>query len=241
MGLLKNTKYSKLLATFSLFGLPVFAILFSTFALGLFSPQIRSAVAIPLTSFSFLIVALIFSFYAKKEATLLGYLKLSDFKWVYVLWGLILSLVSYIVVSFLSTIVATVLVNNGVQTGANKTVDTIDKMPELLKFLILLVFVVLLTPVCEEVFFRGAMLNGFIQESNSLALKIFAVILTSIVFGVFHIQGFSTVSDFTAFISPLFVGSVTATITVLTNSLYPAIFAHAFYNGLILIKSGLIS
>lgn len=81
----------------------------------------------------------------------------------------------------------------------------------------------LLTPIGEELFFRGVLLRMYAKRIN----KYWAIIISSFLFALAHAQlnvGVDT------FVFGLFLGFV----TVKTESIYPAIGMHMFKNGLAL-------
>lgn len=71
---------------------------------------------------------------------------------------------------------------------------------------------------CEEIFFRGALLNSYSVYGNT-----FAIFMSSLVFALFHF-------DIQNFVAPFLLGIVFANIVDVTGSLYGAMVAHMTNN-----------
>ncbi|MBC7087673.1 MAG: CPBP family intramembrane metalloprotease [Tissierellales bacterium] len=90
------------------------------------------------------------------------------------------------------------------------------------EFLISL-FVIGITPgICEEVFFRGLMLNSYEKLGKNKA-----IIITSLLFGLFHFNIFNLVG-------PVFLGIILGIIYFKTNSIFGAMLGHAINNSIAL-------
>lgn len=114
-------------------------------------------------------------------------------------------------------------VDERVQEMAAGLFGIVDQAPSLLALL----FVLAIAPaIFEELAFRGFVLSGF----RSLAGGPFAVLLTSLLFGLAHgvIQ-----QSMIAFV----VGMILGLIAVQSNSLIPCILFHAIHNGLAVLLS----
>lgn len=79
---------------------------------------------------------------------------------------------------------------------------------------------VFLTPVAEELFFRGFALSVFGKKS-----VVAGVLGSSVLFGVYHFSG-----SVGSLVIPLPFALATAYSVVVTGSVYPAIVAHALWN-----------
>jgi len=79
---------------------------------------------------------------------------------------------------------------------------------------------VFLTPVAEELFFRGFALSVFGKRS-----AVAGVLGSCVLFGTYHFSG-----SVASLIVPLPFALATAYSVVVTGSVYPAIVAHAFWN-----------
>jgi membrane protease YdiL (CAAX protease family) len=84
---------------------------------------------------------------------------------------------------------------------------------------ITLVLVGLLGPIAEEIFFRGFVLPGLIKRLGVGR----ALVISSLVFGLFHIDPGAIVPTFA-------LGLALGWVYVKTGSIWPAIFAHGLHN-----------
>jgi hypothetical protein len=73
--------------------------------------------------------------------------------------------------------------------------------------------------ICEEIFFRGMVLNAYEKHTN----KRFAFFMSSILFGVFHY-------NIQNLIGPILLGFIFAYLVYITDSILSAIIAHAINN-----------
>ena len=95
--------------------------------------------------------------------------------------------------------------------------------------LLIMVFAFAVTPaICEEILFRGLILNGL---RNSLS-KWNAIIVTAVMFGIFHI------SIYRIFPTAI-IGLIVTIILVRSGSLYLAILYHLLHNGLTVVAAEL--
>lgn len=84
-----------------------------------------------------------------------------------------------------------------------------------------ILLLITVTPgICEELAFRGALLHGLRKRFAPWQL----VLVTSIVFGLFHMSLFRILPTAS-------LGAVLAIVTLLTGSIYPAMLWHAVNNG----------
>jgi sodium transport system permease protein len=86
----------------------------------------------------------------------------------------------------------------------------------------LLAFAVL-PAVCEELVFRGFLLNGLMKSHRPRT----AILLSSFLFALFHMNVFQ-------FLPAFFLGVVLGLVTVRSKSVVPAIFFHLLHNGVLL-------
>lgn len=92
-------------------------------------------------------------------------------------------------------------------------------------------FIIAISPgICEEVFFRGLILNAYETTFN----KKTGAIIAAVLFGIFH---FNIQNLF----GPIIIGLTAAYIMHITNSLYAAIALHMTNNGLAVISDYLTS
>ena len=94
-----------------------------------------------------------------------------------------------------------------------------------LDLLVALFVVSISAGICEEVMFRGFMMKAY----EKIGVKK-AIIITSILFGVFHFNPQNL-------LGPIFLGGVFAILLIKTNSIYSAILSHAVNNAFALFLS----
>ena len=91
---------------------------------------------------------------------------------------------------------------------------------------ITIILVSMIVPICEEVFFRGFLINGLERKFN---LKI-SLLISSGIFSIFHIH---IGSLFPTFILGICLGLL----YIKSKSIYPSIFIHSIHNFLAVIIS----
>jgi len=190
-----------------------------------------------LTSGSFILTALIYILITGQIRQIWTVLKLRGFHWWYIPLGLGGAVVTYLGATILATvgILLSQLGGNPPEIGSNSTSQTIGDLTQSGSLLFVGFLVAIMAPVAEEIFFRGALLGSIVQESVNRWLRVGAVVIVSVIFGLFHFQGATgTISDVLAMVTPGLVGVTAAILTLKFNSLYPAIFTHLFYNGIVL-------
>ncbi|SET48746.1 hypothetical protein SAMN05660297_02537 [Natronincola peptidivorans] len=87
------------------------------------------------------------------------------------------------------------------------------------EYVVLLMIISISAGICEEVFFRGFILPGYEKLGTRKA-----IIISSILFGVFHFNLYNLVG-------PIVLGLVFSYLVILTNSLYAGIIGHIVNNG----------
>ena len=87
---------------------------------------------------------------------------------------------------------------------------------ELLKYSFL---IAISAGICEEIFFRGMILNAYESATN----KKFAIIMSAILFGVFHF-------NIQNLLGPILLGIIFGYLVIITDSIYSAIIAHTLNN-----------
>lgn len=103
-------------------------------------------------------------------------------------------------------------------------------LPSQSGYLILfLMYVCLIGPILEEIIFRGFILKSMQKYGN-----LTAIIVSSILFSMFHL-------NLVQFINPVLMGIVLSFITIKSKSIFPAMIAHIFNNTIALIATGLVS
>lgn len=92
-------------------------------------------------------------------------------------------------------------------------------------FMRYLLFMCVVPAVCEEIFFRGALINSYDIYGGK-----FAIIMSSLVFALFHF-------DIQNFIAPFLLGILFGNLLELTGSIFAAILAHFTHNIIAILTS----
>ncbi|NSB42676.1 hypothetical protein B0P06_002447 [Clostridium saccharoperbutylacetonicum] len=98
---------------------------------------------------------------------------------------------------------------------------------EKLYLILFLLYVCLVGPILEEIIFRGFILKSMRKYGN-----LTAIILSSILFSMFHL-------NLVQFINPILVGILLAFIAIESDSIFPSIIAHMFNNTITFILSAI--
>lgn len=93
--------------------------------------------------------------------------------------------------------------------------------------ILFLIYVCLLGPILEEIIFRGFILKSMQKYGN-----LTAIIVSSILFSMFHL-------NLVQFVNPVLMGIVLAFITIKSKSIVPSIIAHIFNNTITFIVAGI--
>ena len=105
---------------------------------------------------------------------------------------------------------------------ATKQMEAFLKVNTTSDILINILLVALLPAICEEVFFRGCLQRILIYAFKSPWA---GIIVTAGLFSAFHMQ-------FEGFLPRMFLGTLLGALFWYSNSLWPNIAAHFFYNGI---------
>ena len=192
--------------------------------------------AFALSSSSFLLAALLYILAVGRIRELGSFLKLRGFRWVHIAVGLGGAVAAYMLAILVGMFVAlyTSLTGDS-ELGVNTTTENIGELSQSYSPLVLGFLIAILAPFAEEIFFRGAMLSSVVQNSAKRWIRVVAVVLVSLAFALFHLQQpTGTIADLTAVLTPGIVGLVAVLLTLKFDTLYPAIFTHVFYNGVVL-------
>lgn len=84
--------------------------------------------------------------------------------------------------------------------------------------------------LCEEIFFRGMILNAYESHTN----RKFALIMSSLLFGIFHF-------NIQNLLGPMLLGAIFSYLVFVTDSIFPAIIAHTLNNGVSVLAAYLIN
>lgn len=204
------------------------------FIAGLLNIDATSAVLnVPLAATAFLIMSLLLAFVSSRfqKRPMRDVLGLRNFSWRGVFWGIMSGVLVWLLATGIS--VAYVLLNPEVSGNGNTTSQSIASLDVLQFLLISVLFVSLITPIVEELFFRGVMLRSLVQDSTNGFAKFFSILITAVAFGLIHFQGWGTASDLFAMLIPAIVGFIAGLLTLKHRSIYPAIIFHAVYNAIV--------
>lgn len=150
-----------------------------------------------------------------KELDLKEYLRLNRINFKQVIYIFFIILFAYPVAVLLNAI-GLVLVN----LFTTYVPDSVP-LPTDFKMYLFSIFVIGISPgICEEIMFRGTMMKGY----ESLGKKK-AIILSSILFGVFHF-------NIQNLIGPIFLGIILGILVYKSNSIYSSILGHGLNNGI---------
>jgi membrane protease YdiL (CAAX protease family) len=105
---------------------------------------------------------------------------------------------------------------------ANRQMEAFLKVNNSSDIIINIFLVALLPAICEEVFFRGGLQRILVQIFKSPWI---GIIVTAALFSAFHMQ-------FEGFLPRMFLGALLGALFWYSNSLWPNIIAHFFYNGI---------
>jgi len=191
-----------------------------------------------LTSSSFVLAAILFLVITGRAKSILSSLRLREFHFYYIPLGVAAAVATYIGATVIGILGTTLISSMGKPEarGANDTTQTIGGLAESHSIFYLGLFIVILAPICEEIFFRGAFLGALAQDTRRKWIQIPAAIIVAIAFGFAHFQGFTgTLADVLAVVTPGLVGVTGIILTLKTKSLYPAIVNHMVYNGFVLL------
>lgn len=95
--------------------------------------------------------------------------------------------------------------------------------------LLFLMYVCLIGPILEEIIFRGFILKSMQKYGNLTAM-----LVSSILFSMFHL-------NLVQFINPVLMGIVLAFIAIKSKSIFPSMIAHIFNNTMAFIATGITS
>lgn len=126
-----------------------------------------------------------------------------------------ITIFSYPVAVFLNGIVITI-----VSFFSDKIPNSVP-MPESSGMYFLSLFVIAISPgICEEVMFRGTMMNAYENLGKRKA-----IIYSAILFGLFHL-------NLQNLVGPIFLGLILGITSYKTNSIYASMLGHTLNNGM---------
>ncbi len=172
-----------------------------------------TAVQIAGTQAIILIVPFIYALYIKSDLKELY--KLRRFSVKYLLIGIPLMAAGLFLTSTLQNLLLQAIPGLEVLLEALEDALLLDNM------FIYVIVVAVLPAICEELLFRGFLLTAFRVEQYPVA----AILVTSLMFGVFHMNVFQLITG-------MVLGSVLGFVTYKTKSIYPAMILHFMNNGI---------
>lgn len=117
-----------------------------------------------------------------------------------------------------SAVFGNLIVMNILSLFGEVNIPQIPAATNLYEYLRLVFIVSLVAGICEEVLFRGVILRGYQQVGN-----VKAVLITSVLFGIFHYNIYNL-------LGPIVLGIVFGSLAVVTKSLWAAIIGHGVNN-----------
>ncbi|MCL1918159.1 MAG: CPBP family intramembrane metalloprotease [Peptococcaceae bacterium] len=109
--------------------------------------------------------------------------------------------------------------------GSTADLTGLSSMMSETNIFVMIIFVAVMPAICEEVLFRGVVLKGL--QKNGI---VFGIILTAILFGLFHM-------DFQRFIAQALMGAVAGVVVYRTNSIFCGMIVHFMNNFVVLMLS----
>lgn len=135
-------------------------------------------------------------------------------------------------------VVSTLIALSGASISSSDTSKALAGTSGFSHILIFFILTPVVIPFIEEVFFRAATIRCVQNGIKSKTVgSIVAVILSTVSFGVAHIQGFSTVTDLVTVLFTSSVGMLNAILFVKQDSIWGAYASHLTYNGVIVLTS----
>lgn len=142
-------------------------------------------------------------------------LKLNKISLKQALYTILIVIFSYPVAIFLNTLVITILGFFGEITPSTVPI------PENPGLYFISIFVIALSPgICEEIMFRGTIMNAYDNIGKKKA-----IFFSAILFGLFHL-------NLQNLVGPIFLGLIFGIIVYKTNSIYSSILAHTINNSI---------
>lgn len=114
--------------------------------------------------------------------------------------------------------------------GSSNTSNSMMNASGVWFILIGFVVVPFITPFFEELFFRGFLLSVLRSAFTSKSGTVLSVLVTALMFSLFHIQGFSEWRDLLPVASSFVMGLICGTLVVKTKSLWTSVACHGSFN-----------
>lgn len=112
-------------------------------------------------------------------------------------------------------------------------------IPSVVLLLVAAIGTCIVSPVVEEVVFRG-ILQRRLADALTPRTRFLAVVVTAFVFAIVHVvigAGGSTLGGFEAFVTTFLLGLLTGTLVAMTDRIGGAILAHAVFNAVAVVAT----
>lgn len=161
-------------------------------------------------------------------------LRLRNFTWKTLAFGFGLGIFMYLLLQALAILSA----NLGFPVQSSETSVSLGGLAGWERVLLLYIAAPFIVPMIEEIFFRGYTM-GFIQDAfkNPKLGAWIGVIVSSVVFGLAHVQGFSSYGDIFLVCWTTIIAVVNALLMLKFKSLYPSFALHMGYNGITVLST----
>lgn len=147
-----------------------------------------------------------------------------NFKWKHLLIGLLVGQAAY----WGLQLVAIIFGAFGLTFESSDTSTSVYSLAGVEAIIVIFLLVPFVGPFLEEFLFRGVII-GSLQQSKWKAPWI-SILISAVTFGVLHVQGFSTFTDFALLGWITLMGAAFAWLYLKTKSFWSAFTAHAVYN-----------
>lgn len=148
--------------------------------------------------------------YSLKKVLRLNKISLKQIAYIF-----LIAIFSYPIAIFLNAIVMTIV------SLFSNTMPSSVPIPDNSAMYFVSLFVIAIAPgICEEVMFRGTMMNAY----ENLGKKK-AIIYSAVLFGLFHL-------NLQNLVGPIFLGIILGTTAYKTNSIYASMLGHTINNGM---------
>lgn len=144
-------------------------------------------------------------------------LRLNKISFKQIGYVILITIFSYPIAIFVNTLMLTILSFFG------ETIPSAIPIPDNLPMYFFGLFVIALGPgICEEVMFRGTIMNAYGNKGKKKA-----IIYSAFLFGIFHL-------NLQNLVGPIFLGLILGITVYKTNSIYSSILGHTLNNGIAL-------
>lgn len=149
-------------------------------------------------------------------------------KWFHLLIGLTLGIIAFILLQG----VAFGLTKLGLTLNDSDTSSSILALNGINRVIGLYLFTPFIVPLVEELLFRGAIMNSFLNSSIKASRRVpLAIVFSSVLFAFSHFQGLSSVTDVFLLFWTFLIAVMNALLVIRFKSIWPAVAAHVGYNG----------